>query len=261
MAEERLQKLLARAGVTSRRRAEELVRAGRVTIDGVRVSILGAKADPDRQRISLDGRDLSFDIAPLYLAFNKPRGVVTTLHDPQGRSTVAHYLPGFGRVFPAGRLDVDSEGLLLLSNNGDFALRVSHPRYGCDKEYSVLTVAPTEHQWTQLRSTIQLDDGPARLLSVRHVALSTIGVELSVTLAEGRNREVRRIFAAVGLPVHRLIRTRIGVVRLGALASGHLRLLRSEEVAWFLRRPETLPLERRRQEGRPRRGALAHHRD
>lgn len=240
MAGERLQKLIARAGLASRRRAEELVAAGRVTVNGS-VASLGDSADPARDRIEVDGRPLAPASAPLYLAVHKPRGFLSSAHDERGRRSVVALVDAPGeRLWPAGRLDVESEGLMLLTNDGDWANRVLHPRYGTVREYAALVSPPPGRgELQRLRAGVELEDGIGRLLAARfeepppeierHGAEN--GAWLRVRIGEGRKREVRRLFAAVGLDVERLVRTRIGALALTGLREGRWRPLRASEVA------------------------------
>lgn len=240
MARDRLQKLIARAGLASRRRAEELVAAGRVTVNGT-VASIGDSADPASDRIEVDGRPLAAASAPLYLAVHKPRGFLSSAHDERGRRSVVGLVDTPGeRLWPAGRLDVESEGLMLLTNDGDWANRVLHPRYGTVREYAALVSPPPGRAELQrLRAGVELEDGEGRLLAARfeppppeierHGAES--GAWLRVRIGEGRKREVRRLFAAVGLEVERLVRTRIGALALTGLREGRWRPLRASEVA------------------------------
>lgn len=234
MTAERLQKLLAAAGVASRRHSEALITAGRVRVDGRVVTELGAKADPARQRIALDGRPLRFPSRQHYLLLNKPADYVTTAQDPQGRPTVFDLLPAGPRLFSVGRLDRESEGLLLLTSDGDLAYRITHPRFGLEKEYHVWTAVPRPDQVRQLVEGMVLEDGPAAA-AVHHVSSGVDGAILALVLHEGRNRLVRRMLAAVGLPVYRLLRVRLGPLRLGGLPTGAWRALTVEEVAWIRR--------------------------
>lgn len=240
MADERLQKLIARAGLASRRRAEELVADGRVTVNGS-VASLGDSADPARDRIEVDGRPLAAASAPLYLAVYKPRGFLSSAHDERGRRSVVALVDAAGeRLWPAGRLDVESEGLMLLTNDGDWANRVLHPRYGTVREYAALvSPSPTRGDLQRLRAGVELEDGSARLLAARFEAppreVEPHGAEngawLRIRIGEGRKREVRRLFMAVDLRVERLVRTRIGSLGLTGLHEGQWRRLRPAEVA------------------------------
>lgn len=231
MVEERLQRALARAGFGSRRSCEQLIVDGRVTIDG-RTATLGDKVDAELTTVRVDGVEVKLDPNVRYLALHKPPGVVTTMRDPQGRPDIRRYVPAEGpRVFPVGRLDRDSEGLLLLTNDGELANRVMHPRHGVEKEYlAEVEGAPTAKQLARVRSGVELDDGPARAVRARIVASSRGRGAVRVVMTEGRKREVRRLLAAVGLPVTRLVRLRIGPVTLGGLAPGESRPLEREEV-------------------------------
>lgn len=239
MPVERLQKLIARAGLSSRRGAEQLIADGRVTVNGVRAE-LGSSADPDRDRIELDGRPLETRVPPVHLAVHKPRGFLSSAHDERGRRSVVALVDAGGeRLWPAGRLDVESEGLMLLTNDGEWANRVLHPRYGTQREYAALvTPAPSRRQLHRLLDGIELDDGPARLLAARFAPppveveheRGEIGSWLRVRIGEGRKREVRRLFTAIDTQVERLVRTRIGALTLAGLHSGQWRRLRRAEV-------------------------------
>lgn len=231
MPTERLQKLLAAAGVASRRHSEDLIRAGRVRVDGEVITELGSRADPERQRIDVDGRSLRFATRHTYVLLHKPEGFVTTADDPEGRPTVFDLLPAGPRLFSVGRLDRDSEGLLLLTDDGDLAHRVTHPRFGLEKEYHVWTDAPVAQQLHALAGGVLLEDGKTAPARVAVVSRGRDGVVLSLTLHEGRNRQVRRMLAAVSLPVYRLRRVGIGPLQLGRLAAGEWRPLSPEEVA------------------------------
>lgn len=229
----RLQKLLSRAGLASRRRAEELIRAGRVRVNGERVTELGVRVDPDRDRVEVDGRVVVLP-APAWVALHKPPGYVTTRRDPQGRPTIYDLLPAELRgLFHVGRLDADSEGLLLLTNEGDVANRLLHPRYGVDRVYEAEVEggvsAATERR---LLRGIELEDGPARAQAVERRRAVTPGTTcLRITMRDGRKRIVRRMMAAAGHPVRRLVRLSHGPVRLGRLPPGGWRRLSPAEVA------------------------------
>jgi 23S rRNA pseudouridine2605 synthase len=232
---ERLQKVLARAGLGSRRACEDLIREGRVTVNG-RVATLGDRVDPRADRVEVDGGRVPLDPELRYLALHKPHGVVTTARDPQGRPDVSRYYPEGVRVFPVGRLDRDTEGLLLLTNDGELANRLLHPRYGVEREYlAEVEGRPTERALTALRRGVELEDGPARATSVRRVEGSGERGAVRVVMTEGRKREVRRLLAAVGLPVRRLVRVRVGPIRLGRLRPGEVRELEPAEVRELLR--------------------------
>ncbi len=202
-----------------------------MTVNG-RVATLGDKVDAARDAVTVDGATLNLDPSMRYYAFHKPVGVVTTMADPQGREDLRGFLPADGpRVFPVGRLDRDSEGLLLLTNDGELANRLLHPSFGVEKEYlAEVEGTPTGRQLAHARRGVELEDGPARAVTARAVAASDGRGAVRIVMAEGRKREVRRLLAAVGLPVTRLIRLRVGPVALGGLAPGALRELEPAEV-------------------------------
>lgn len=239
MPGDRLQKILARAGVASRRAAEQLVADGRVSVNGRRAT-LGESADPERDRIELDGRPIGSAPRAVHLAVHKPRGYLSSARDERGRRSVVALVDARGeRLWPAGRLDVESEGLMLLTNDGEWANRVLHPRYGTEREYAALVVPrPSRQQLGRLLEGVELEDGSARLLAARYAPpppeierdRSEAGAWLRVRIGEGRKREVRRLFSAVGLQVDRLVRTRIGPLTLAGLRSGESRRLRRSEV-------------------------------
>jgi pseudouridine synthase len=231
MAPERVQRALARAGFGSRRACEELIAAGRVEVNGRRVE-LGDRVDPERDEVRVDGHRVGVNPALRYLALHKPKGVTTTMRDPHAERDLARYLPAGPRVFPVGRLDRDTEGLLLLTNDGDLAHRLAHPRHGVEKEYlAEVDGVPTDRRLGRLRRGVELEDGVARATSARAVGAAGGGRSaVRVVLTEGRKREVRRMLDAVDLPVRRLVRTRIGPIRLGRLRAGELRELEPAEV-------------------------------
>ncbi|HKZ24428.1 MAG TPA: pseudouridine synthase [Acidimicrobiia bacterium] len=226
----RLQKAIADAGLMSRRRAEELIATGRVTIDGLPAR-LGDRVDPTRQKVQVDGSILPIRPDSITYLLNKPPGVVCTAIDPQGRPTVVGLVPKVPRVFPVGRLDTESEGLILLTNDGDLALRLTHPRFGVTKTYLTwLEGVPVDRDLARLRRGVQLEDGPARPVSVRRKSVSADRTLVEIVVAEGRKREVRRMFEAIGFPVARLVRTAIGPLRDQKLKPGEWRLLTPSEV-------------------------------
>ena len=223
---ERLQKVLARVGIGSRRVCEDLIAEGRVLVDG-EMAVLGRRVDPETALIEVDGAPVGVRPDLVHYVLNKPAGVVTTADDPQGRPTVVGLVPNEPRVFPVGRLDVDTEGLLLLTNDGELAHRLTHPSFGVEKEYvAELEGSPSRAALRRLREGVELDDGttaPAR------AALLEPSV-VRLTVHEGRNRQVRRMCDAVGHPVVRLIRTRIGPLADRSLAPGAWRELTGDEV-------------------------------
>lgn len=231
MGVERLQKALARAGFGSRRACEELILAGKVTLNG-RVATLGDKVDVDHDEVELRGTKVNLDPEVRYFALHKPAGIVTTMRDPQGRPDIRTLVPSDGpRVFPVGRLDRDTEGLLLLTNDGEWANLLTHPRYGVEKEYlAEVTGRPTDRHIGRIRRGVELDDGSARAASARVVDARPGRGQIRLVMTEGRKREVRRLLAAVGLPVTRLVRLRVGTVTLGSLAPGEIRELTADEV-------------------------------
>jgi 23S rRNA pseudouridine2605 synthase len=228
---ERLQKVLARAGFGSRRANEELIAAGRVTIDG-KVAVLGARVDSARSRIVVDGVPVVVDETRIYWLLNKPAGYVTTAHDPQGRPTVGELVPPEPRSFAVGRLDRDTEGLLVLTNDGELTELLTHPRHGVEKAYlAEVEGVPSAGALRALREGVELEDGPARAVRAQVVQRSRDGVSaLEIVLKEGRKRIVRRMCAEVGHPVRRLVRTRIGPLADAKLAPGAYRPLTPTEV-------------------------------
>jgi cytidylate kinase len=241
MPAERIQKLLARSGVASRRGAELLIAAGRVTVNG-RPARLGDSADPGADRVALDGSPLPIAEAMVHYAVHKPVGILSSAHDERGRRSVVSLVGAAGdaRLWPAGRLDVDSEGLMVLTNDGVWANRVLHPRYGVEREYAVLVdPTPTRDDMEALLAGVELDDGPARVLAIQ-LALPPPEVTRSdeergrwvrLRVGEGRKHEVRRLLAAGGYHVERLVRTRLGSLALDGLHAGEWRPLRAAEVA------------------------------
>lgn len=229
---ERLQKVLAAAGIGSRRGCEELILEGRVQIDGEVVSELGARVDTAKQSIHVDGEAL---LKPklVYFAVNKPTGVVCTAKDPSGRPRVTDLLPpSVGRVFNVGRLDMSSEGLILLTNDGDLANKLTHPRHGVEKLYHV-TVAgdPKPETLAEVRKGVYLDEGRVAFSNVKVKSRKKTAAVLEVVLDEGRNREIRRVLARVGHKVQKLVRIAVGPVRLGEMPSGAYRPLKREEIS------------------------------
>jgi pseudouridine synthase len=237
---ERLQKILARAGYGSRRSSEAIVTAGRVRVNGAVAQELGAIADPEHDRIEVDGRPVRLATERLCLMMHKPAGYLSTASDPGGRATVMHLLPGAlpPHVFPVGRLDRDTEGLLLFTNDGDLANRLAHPRYELEKEYLALVRGtPSQASLARLQRGVVIEGGrrtaPARVTPARaprghHGVVD--GAWLQIVIHEGRKRQVRLMCAAVGHPVRVLVRTRVGPLKLGALRPGQVRRLTPREV-------------------------------
>lgn len=227
---ERLQKVLARAGVASRRKCEELIVAGRVKVNGETVSTLGSKVDPECDLIEVDGKPIALPRQHTYLMLNKPVGYICTVRDPQGRPTIMDLIPQEKRLYPVGRLDTDSEGLVLLTDDGDLTQRLTHPSQEHEKEYLALVEGhPAPHTLQRLREGVALDDGLTWPADVRVLGRESEGTWLRFVIHEGRKRQLRRMCQAVGHPVRRLIRIRIGPLRLGELPAGQYRLLTKEE--------------------------------
>jgi 23S rRNA pseudouridine2605 synthase len=223
---ERLQKVLARLGFGSRRICEELIADERVTVGG-EIAILGRRVDVEDDIVAVDGAVVGIRPGLIYYVLNKPIGVITTADDPQGRPTVVQIVPSEPRVFPVGRLDADTEGLLLLTNDGDLTHKLTHPSFGVEKEYlASVEGTPSRGAIRQLREGIELDDGPTSPARVTAVDDRL----LRITIHEGRNRQVRRMCDAIGHPVERLVRTRIGPFVDRKLKPGEWRELTREEV-------------------------------
>jgi 23S rRNA pseudouridine2605 synthase len=229
--EVRLQKLIAGTGLASRRKAEALIASGRVMVNGKTVTALGTKVDPVRDHVKVDGKHLSAAQPFVYLMLNKPKNVVSTLDDPGGRTTVKDYLHGVSvRVFPVGRLDFDSEGLMLLTNNGELAQAMLHPRYHVPKTYLIKVKGVlTDEDIRNLEKGVKLDDGmtgPAQVKKVRKVEANSW---LEITIREGRKHQVKRMLESVGHPVIKLLRIRMGSLALGDLQPGEFRFLTDRE--------------------------------
>ncbi len=238
---ERLQKVLARAGLGSRRTSEDLIREGRVTVNG-KVAELGQRVDVSADVVEVNGVRVATALELVYLALHKPNGVVSTASDPEGRPTVMDLVPTEPRVFSIGRLDYDSAGLLLLTNDGELANRVSHPRYGVQKVYVAEVVGGLDKNVARrLIKGVQLEDGVAKAIDSKIQAASKGRAIVEVTVQEGRNRVVRRMFEAIGLEVTNLVRTQIGDVRLGRLREGDWRNLTPQEVRGLMEASEPGP--------------------
>jgi 23S rRNA pseudouridine2605 synthase len=231
----RLQKVLAQAGLGSRRACERLISEGRVKVDGQRVTELGSRVDPDTAVIHVDGQRIPTAPDHLVLALNKPRGMLTTMHDDRGRACIGDLVSDrTERLFHVGRLDADTEGLLLLTNDGDLAQRLAHPSFGIAKTYLATVAGPVSRDvGRRLRAGIELDDGPVNVDEFRVVQALPGKALIELTLHEGRNRIVRRMLEAVGHPVESLVRTRIGPIRLGQLRPGRTRVIDGGEL-WSL---------------------------
>jgi 23S rRNA pseudouridine2605 synthase len=222
----RLQKVLARAGIGSRRACEVLIAAGRVTVNGSPAR-LGQRIDPEHDLVEVDGVHIGVRPGLVYYLLNKPAGVVSTASDPHGRQTVVDLVPPEPRVFPVGRLDADTEGLLILTNDGELAHRLTHPSFGVEKEYLAKVQGhPSRGAIRRLREGVELDDGPTAPAEASLVAPDLV----RIVIHEGRNRQVRRMCEAIGHPVVRLVRQRIGPLRDRKLAPGSWRALTQDEV-------------------------------
>jgi 23S rRNA pseudouridine2605 synthase len=232
----RLQKLLAQSGVASRRRCEELMLEGQVEVDGEVVTRLGTKVDPRTAVVRVAGKRLPPVSRNVYLVLNKPRGVVSTMSDPEGRRTLSDFVADRPeRLFHVGRLDTDTEGLILLTNDGDFAQRVAHPSYELDKTYVAEVAGPVATETVRrVLAGVTLEDGPVEVGSFRVVSTHKDRAIVELVIHEGRNRIVRRLLDEVGHPVRRLTRTAIGPVVVTGLRSGELRELTRDELGTLL---------------------------
>jgi len=229
--EKRIHKILSEMGIASRRKAEDFIKEGRVTVSG-RVATIGMKADPAREHIKVDGKLLTKFEPKVYMIFHKPRNVVTSLHDPRGRLTVKDFLKDVRyRVFPVGRLDYDSEGMLFITNDGDFAHSVLHPSKKISKTYLVKVKGVLEEEKiTKLRKGIKLKDRMTAPAMVKKIRKAENNSWLEITIHEGRKRQIRRMLEIIGHPVLKLKRIRINGVELGGLEPGDIRYLTSEEI-------------------------------
>ncbi len=230
---ERLQKFLARQGVASRRKAEEMILAGKVKVNGKTVTVLGSRVDPQKDKVEIEGRQLKKSPSPaVYFMLNKPRGYISSLADPKGRKTVADLIQAIPeRVYPVGRLDYDSEGLLLLTNDGDLTLALTHPSHQVRKIYRVRVQGlPNARKLARLETGVPLKDGLTAPATVRFVDLLKGNALLEISIQEGRNRQIRRMCEYIGHPVLRLKRIRIGNLALGNLKSGEYRALTAKEL-------------------------------
>ena len=245
--QERLQKYLARCGVASRRRAESLITQGRITVNGKTVTKLGSKVSPELDTVLVNGRKVAPPAASTYLALHKPTGFLTTRSDPHGRRTVYDLLPAnCAHLVPVGRLDSRSEGLLFFTDDGAWANRVAHPRYGGVKQYNVLVYGMlTAQQRAALRAPMTIDGYRLKPVAVRIMDREGEGTWVSLTLTEGRKRQIRQMLAAIGKHAGRLIRIRIGPVSLGNLGPGQLRPLTEAEIAHWRESPQSPDPERK----------------
>jgi len=230
MHKERLQKVMAHAGVASRRKCEQMIAAGRVQVNGETVTEMGSKVDPDRDHIHVDGKPITVRQQHTYLMLNKPVGCISTVRDPKGRATVMDLVHTDARLYPVGRLDMLSEGLLLLTDDGPLTQRLTHPSYEHEKQYRVwVDGTPSRRALQRLREGIELEDGFTRPAKVRLMRRESGGAWLRFVIHEGRNRQLRRMCRAVGHPVRRVIRVRVGPLTLGDLQPGKYRRLTRKE--------------------------------
>lgn len=239
---ERLQKTLAKAGVASRRKCEEIIVAGRVEVNDKIVTELGVKVDPDVDQIKVDGRVVRME-KNIYILFHKPKGVITSVVDPEGRKVVTDFIKGIKeRIVPVGRLDYDTEGLLLLSNDGEFVHLLTHPKYQVPKTYhATVKGVPHGDVLERLKNGIMLEDGVTAPADVEYVDVDPDDKHsiISITIHEGRNRQVRRMFESVNYPVQRLRRVQFGDLTLHGVSRGRYRHLSQEEVETFMTASET----------------------
>lgn len=231
---ERIQKLIAARGIASRRAAEQMILDGRVTCNGT-ICTLGQTADPDVDHILIDGKPLPETQKHVYIMLNKPKGYVTTVSDEKGRKNVVQLVAECGsRVYPVGRLDMDSEGLLLLTNDGYFANRVMHPKHEINKTYAVTVTGYCEENLKRLGRRITLDGYRIQKPDVTVISVDQASAQLEITIHEGRNRQVRRMCAAAGMRVKRLIRIQEGTLSLGDLSAGQWRYLTPKEIEMII---------------------------
>lgn len=229
--QERLQKVLAHAGIDSRRAAEEMIRAGRVAVNGSTIKVLGTKVNPEVDVVTVDGKAIPRRVKKVYLMMNKPSGYITTVSDPERRPTVMDLVPHSPRIYPVGRLDANSEGLILMTNDGEFANLLAHPRYSYEKEYHVSVPGTVrEEDLKALREGVLIDERRTAGAKVRVLSCDGKLTWLSVTIHEGRNRQIRRMLHALGYRVDRLVRVRVGPLWLGSLPRGMHRHLTPSEV-------------------------------
>ncbi len=229
---ERLQKIISHAGVTSRRKAEQLILEGKVTVNGEVIKELGVKSDPVKDDIRINGEQLFIDKERIVILFNKPTKVITSMSDPQGRRKVIDFIKLDERVYPIGRLDYDTEGLLLLTNDGDLAYHLMHPKFGIEKIYEVIiNGVPSKEDINKLKNGIILNDGLTLPAKISHInKLSNNRTKLNITIHEGRKRQVRRMFKAINFEVEHLKRINYGFLSLEGVKNGEYRFLSNKEI-------------------------------
>jgi len=234
---QRLQKVIAEAGIASRRKAEQLILEGKVTVNGLIITELGVNVDPSIDHVVVNGNEIKPESKKIVLLLNKPRKIITSTDDPQGRKTVIDLIQIPQRIYPIGRLDYDTEGLLLLTNDGELANRLMHPRYEMDKTYEVVVSGnPSEKQLDLLRRGILLDDKMTSQAQVKKLSVENESrAKIHITIHEGRNRQVRRMFQSIGNPVIHLKRIQYGFLTLGNMKTGDYRILDNDEVCHLKR--------------------------
>ncbi len=230
--QERLQKILAKAGIASRRKAEELIRQGKVTVDGRVVTEMGIQVDPEQQRIEFDGKPVTVEEKKVYVLLHKPAGYVSTVHDPQGRPIVTELIKGIQeRIFPVGRLDLDTEGALLLTNDGELAQKILHPSHEVNKTYrATVKGKPSKKKVEMLSRGIDIDGRKTWPALIKVLSAGSRETTLQITIHEGRKRQVRKMCEAVGHPVLKLKRMAYGKLKLGNLAPGKFRFLSKKDL-------------------------------
>jgi pseudouridine synthase len=242
---ERIQKYLSHAGISSRREAEKLIQEGRVVVNGKRVETLGMKIDPEKDKVKVDNKLVSLT-RKIYILLHKPKRYITSLHDPQGRPVVMDLLPELGtKVFPVGRLDYDAEGLILLTNDGDLAQKLQHPKYRIPRTYLVKVKGiPDLKDLIPLTKGIKLEDGFTLPAAVKKIKDGKNNSWIEITVREGRNRLIKRVFAKIGFPVLKLIRTEFDGLKLRGLPSGHFRFLGHSEVTRLIMKTSLYPTDK-----------------
>ena len=229
---ERLQKFLADAGIASRRKSEELIQQGKVKVNGEIVKELGFKVDPEKDKIEFEGKILNKEEERIVLMLNKPKDVISSVKDPQGRKTVIDMIPGkFPRLYPVGRLDYESEGMMLLTNDGELANKITHPKNEVKKVYSVWVFGyPSKETMSKFSKGVELEDGTTAPAEIKLIKKGKTTSQMEVTIKEGKKRQIRRMFEVLGHPVSRLVRTQIGELKLGTLEEGKFKKLKEAEI-------------------------------
>jgi len=227
----RLNRFIAQAGICSRRKADELITMGLVRVDGKTVTEMGLQVDPEKQRVLVENKEIKPPKRKLYLAFNKPKGVLTTMDDPQNRESIYHYLTDMPRVFPVGRLDKDSEGLLILTDDGDFANMLMHPRYKLEKTYRVhIKGNATAKDIEKLETGVYLEGRKTQPCSITLIKQLSGEAEYLMKIKEGRKRQIRNMFLIIGCSVKKLLRISMGSLKLGDLKPGTFRIIGEKEI-------------------------------